>query len=124
MTYIQPINPEADSRRQSGEYLGPHYQRATVIEAAVRFAEESIRVTERRSPDTTVAAVTSIATGQLVSAEQQLVATEGTTDQIDIARANVAAVLAGTEQPGEIQLSATPQPLDHNYIPQLERQAA
>ena len=105
--------------------------RSETVARAVEAVLLAIVPTPARKPET-MATVTNIATRQIVEEQpavmEQLVKAPnqepGSLDAIEQARANVEAVLAGTEQPGEIHLTAFPQQLDPSYMQQIERQAA
>lgn len=127
MSYIYPTSPEADSRRRAGEVPVEIRMRNETVARAVEAVLLAIAPAPVRKPET-MATVTDIATRQIVehtpAVAEQASNEVGSPAAVEQARANVEAVLAGTEQPGEIYLSATPQYLDPNYMQQIEKQAA
>jgi hypothetical protein len=129
MSYLQPINYEAYSRRNDGGLPEELRIRQNIIsnavEALLRSTPEPVAVSQKPAEET-LATVTNIATKQIIdhtpdtTEMAETLADAPVTDvltQVALARARVEEIWEGESG---IQLNAAPTPLDPNYLNNLQ----
>ena len=131
MSYLQPINYEAYSRRNDGGLPEELRIRQNIIsnavEALLRSTPEPAAISQKPTEEK-LATVTNIATKQMVDRAPEPEAAEVLADapvtdvlnQVKLARERVAGFWAGVEAADQIQLDTALTPPDDNYLEGLK----
>lgn len=130
MSYSQPINYEAYSRRNDGglpELRIRHSIVSNAVEALLRATPEPKAVSQKPAQET-LATVTNIATRQLVdqvpdTESSEVVADAPVSDvlrQVELARQQVEDIWSGVEHHNQIQLQSAPPTQDNSYLDGLQ----